>query len=130
MKLQPTLHVAPRHRAQPQPIQQPVVNTADIASTSLSWLGGAASLAGGLSRNPMLIAAGAGAFALGSGLEAHRVNNTQNLDGQFALNVGLAGTLLLGGVALMFLSSGSAPTASTPLQQFLQQNPGLASLLP
>ena len=127
MKLQAA--ITPRSVAQHprKPAPQTFANTNDVVSTSLSWLGGAASLAGGLSRNPLLIAAGAGAFALGSGMEAYRVNNTQNLDSQFALNVGVAGSLLVGGLALMFLTS--SPTAATPVQQFLQQNPGLANLL-
>jgi hypothetical protein len=127
MKLQAA--ITPRLVTQParKPAPQASASVSDAVSTSLSWLGGAASLAGGLSRNPLLLAAGAGAFALGSGMEAHRVNNTQNLDSQFALNVGVAGSLLVGGLALMFLTSG--PTAATPVQQFLQQNPGLANLL-
>ena len=99
----------------------------DVVATSLSWLGGAASLAGGLTRNPLLLAAGAGAFALGSGLEARRVSNSHGLDGQFALNVGLAGSLVLGGLAFMFL--GSAPVSPAPFQQFLNQHPGLGNLV-
>lgn len=127
MKLQPAITPKLVTQQPRKAAPQTLVNASDVVSASLSWLGGATSLVCGLSQNPMLMAAGAGAFALGSGMEAYRVNNSQNLDSQFALNVGVAGTLLVGGLALMFLTS--SPTAATPVQQFFQQNPGLANLL-
>jgi hypothetical protein len=97
----------------------------DGVSTTLSLLGGAVGVVGGLTHNPMLVAAGCGAFALGSGLEAQRVSSSQ-VDGQFALNVGLGATLVLGGVALLMLTQPATPLS--PLQEFLGRFPGLAAL--
>jgi len=87
-------------------------------------MGGAIGLAGGLLQNPLLAAAGTGVFALGSALEARRLSSQANLDGQFALNIGLGGSMLVGGLALLALTSPAAPQL-TPLGQFLQQFPGL-----
>jgi hypothetical protein len=83
-------------------------------------------LVGGLTHNPLLVAAGAGAFALGSGLEARRVSQSGSLDGQFILNAGLGGSMLMGGLALLLM--GTPTPAQTPLQEFLQQHPAWGRL--
>jgi len=114
-------------KPKPQAAQGDSLSSRDLVATSLSLVGGAVSLAGGVTRNPLLMAAGAGVFALGSGIEAHRLGSSQNLDGQFLLNVGVGGSMVLGGLGLMFLGSPSAPL--TPVQQFLNQNPVFGSLV-
>lgn len=99
----------------------------DVLATSCSLVGGALSLAGGVMQNPLLAAAGTGVFALGSALEAHRFQSGANLDGQFALNVGLGGSMVAGGLALLALGAPAAAQV-TPLGQFLQQFPALGGV--
>lgn len=113
---------APNPRQRPTPASQTgeVATPGDILATSCSLMGGAISLAGGLLQNPLLAAAGTGVFALGSALEARRLSSQANLDGQFALNIGLGGGMVVGGLALLALASPAAPQL-TPLGQFLQQ---------
>lgn len=114
-------------RPKPQAVQDESLSSRDLVATSLSLVGGAVSLAGGFTQNPLLVAAGAGVFALGSGIEAHRVSSSQALDGQFLLNVGVGGSMVMGGLGLMFLGSPSATIS--PMQQFLNQHPALGSLV-
>ena len=96
------------------------ISPQDVVSSTLSLGGGALGLVGGWTRQPLLVAAGAGVLALGSALEARRVTQQGELDGQFALNVGVGSAMLLGGLGLLSLNP---PASLTPLQQWLNQHP-------
>lgn len=121
--LQPT-----RKQLPPKPPSREEENWSlrDLATSSLSLGGGVLGLAGGITGNPLMIAAGAGALAAGSALEAQRVSTQGSLDSQFALNVGVGSGLLLGGLGLLALTP--PPQSLTPLQQWLQQNPAASHL--
>lgn len=104
----------------PKKTPAPDRSDSDVFSTTLSLGGGALGLLGGLTRQPLVVAAGAGALAVGSALEARRVTRQGELDAQFALNVGVGSAMLLGGLGVLSLSP---PAPLTPLQQWLNQHP-------